>query len=501
MSNWLRSESVSRSSRISRALVRVGVAAALVTVSAVAGMSISPNEGRVVQAAGDLLGAGGEYHPLTPVRIFDSRVPELDVAPLGRKTSTSEAEGIPFEIQVVGAGGFSVFSDSADPDTDDDRVLAVAVNITVINPTKPGWLRAFGTGSTEGSSSVINFGPGQVVPNTAILRPGANGKLSIRLFSPVPGDADIAIDLFGWFSTSASGERGSRLVPVGPGRIFDSREAAFGATPLRAGSTTTIPIRGASSVSPVITEIVPDDVNVTGVMVNITGVNVQPTSRPTYVSAIPSALPPGGEPTTSNLNLLPGQVRANLSIVPVGDDGAIRLFNLAGDVHLIVDVVAYLIAGRPATSCLGRVVPLVVPFRAFDTRQSAFFGARLAPAQAEDWSFADFVNDVKIGADPVGPQVGLLGNLTTTDLIRQYPWGTVESYLTAYPTPSTGGSTDVPTVSNLNFKEGDTIPNLALLKYGSNVDGPNRVRFYNRAGSVHYLLDVSAVILDECPPA
>ncbi len=499
--NGIRSQFVSRRSRIFRAFVRVGVASTLVAVAAVGGMSISPNEGRVVQAAGELLGSGGEYHPVTPVRIFDSRVPALDVAPLGRKVSTSVAAGIPFEIQVAGMGGLPPFVDSGDPGTDDDNVLAVAVNVTVITPSREGWLRAFGTGAAEGESSVVNFAAGQVVPNTAILRPGANGKLSIRLFSPVPGDADVAIDLFGWFSTTVSGARGSRLVPVGPGRIFDSRLPAFGATPIGARQTKSIPIRGASAVSPVIAEIVPNDANVTGVMVNITGVNNLPTSQGTFVSAIPEALPAGQEPTTSNLNLYPSQVRANLTIVPVGADGSIRLFNLAGDVHLVVDVVAYLIAERPVTSCGGRVVPLVVPFRAFDTREPAFFNARLAPGKAEDWSFEDFVNDVKIGTEPVGPQVGLLGNLTATDLQRQYASVPVESFLTAFPTPPVATSTDVPTVSNLNIKEGSTIPNLALLKYGSNADGPNRVRFYNPAGNIHYLLDVSAVILDECAPA
>jgi hypothetical protein len=482
-------------------LVRVSVAIALVVGTAAVAPALSHDEGRVVQAAGDLLGAGGEYHPLTPFRIFDSRQQPLDVSPFGRKVSTTVEAGVPFEIQVVGNGGLPPFTDSsADADLDDDNVLAVAVNITVITPTREGWLRAYGSGAPEGASSVVNFAAGQVVPNTAILRPGANGKLSIRLFSPLPGDADVAVDLFGWFSTSASGNRGARLLPVGPGRIFDSREASFGAAPIGARSTRTIQIRGANSFSPVITPIVPNDPNVTGVMVNITGVNGQPTSRNTFVSAIPEALAPGEAPTTSNLNLLTGQVRANLSIVPIGADGAIRLFNLDGDVHLVVDVVAYLIADRPVLSCAGRVVPLVVPFRAFDTREPSFFSQPLSPARAEDWSFADFVNDVKIGTQPVGPQVGLLGNLTATDLQRQYSWAPVESYVTAFPTPS-DGSTAVPTVSNLNIKEGNTIPNLALLKYGSNADGPNRVRFYNRAGFVHYLLDVSAVILDECPPA
>lgn len=65
------------------------------------------------------LGAGGEYHPLTPARIFDSR-PGLainDVEPAGAK-----AIGSTFDLQLLGQGG--VPADGA-------GVLAVVVNVTV----------------------------------------------------------------------------------------------------------------------------------------------------------------------------------------------------------------------------------------------------------------------------------------------------------------------------------------------------------------------------------
>ena len=39
------------------------------------------------------------------------------------------------------------------------------------------------------------------------------------------------------------------------------------------------------------------------------------------------------------------------------------------------------------------------------------------------------------------------------------------------------------------------MPNLVLLKYGSDGTDPYQVRFYNRAGYLDYLLDVTAVIL------
>jgi hypothetical protein len=240
--------------------------------------------------------------------------------------------------------------------------------------------------------------------------------------------------------------------------------------------------------------IIPDDPSVVGAIVNITGVNVWGASEPTFISALPSPVA-SGSPTTSTVNLIRGQVRANMAILPVGPDGKIHLFNLAGEVRMVVDVVAYMRRGDAEDTREGRVVPLRSPFRAFDTREAEHGNQPLGPAQAEDWSFQSFAADVRIGAETVGAQSALIGNLTLTDLQPQYPWAAPAlTHMTAYPSPA-GDSTTPPLVSNVNIAQGDTVPNLALLRYGTSDEGPYSLRFYNRAGYVDYLLDVYAVIL------
>jgi hypothetical protein len=184
-----------------------------------------------------------------------------------------------------------------------------------------------------------------------------------------------------------------------------------------------------------------------------------------------------------------------MAILPLGADGSIHLFNLTGEVRMVVDVVAYLRRGDAAETRTGRVVPLVAPFRAFDTREPDFGDQPLGPAQAEDFSFQDFVADVRIDGEPVGAQSALIGNLTATGLQRQYSWAPAQTFLTAYPSPGT--STAVPLVSNINIGENDTVPNLALLPYGDSSQGPYSIRFYNRAGYLDYLLDVYAVVLQD----
>lgn len=487
MSDPLRSASVSQ--RAIRSLSRVALTAAALLTAAVVGVAVSPDADRTVEAIGGELGAGGEYQAIDPARIYDSR-------DSGSRLSMSASEtDAPIDIQVVGEGGLPPYQDD-DNDGQDDNVLAVVVNITVIQPTHLGFLRAFGTGATEGGTSVVNFFPNTVIPNTAIIRPGDGGQMSMRLVSPTgPGDADIAVDITGWFSTSSYETRGNRVVSIDPIRVYDSELALFGGMTLTGQSQIEVPIRGAAEVSQPTTPVIPDDENVVGVIANITGVNAFPGSAPTYISAIPEPVPAGEFPDTSTVNLVAGQIRANMAILPVGADGSIHLFNLQGEVRMVVDVVAYLRSGDSPDTRAGRVVPLVAPFRAFDTREDDFGDTPLGPAEAEDFSFESFVADVKIDGEAVGAQSALIGNLTATDLVRQYDWAPVASFVTAFPSP--GESTAVPLVSNVNILENDTVPNLALVPYGTSSQGPYSIRFYNRAGYVDYLLDVYAVVLDE----
>lgn len=462
-------------------------------MAAVVGVAISPDADRTVEAIGGALGSGGEFQKITPTRIFDSRDPALDVAPAGRKPMSASETAPTIDVQVAGEGGLPAFVD-ADQDGQDDNVLAVVVNITVINPSRLGFLRAFGTGSPEGGTSVVNFFPGTFIPNTAIIRPGDDGKISLRLVSPTgPGAADVAVDITGWFSTSSYQTRGNRVVSIDPIRVYDSELAQFGGRTLLGRSQIEVPIRGAAEVSKPNTPVIPDDPTVVGVIANITGVNAFGGSAPTYISALPEAVAAGSFPATSTVNLVKGQIRANMVILPVGADGSIHLFNLTGEVRMVVDVVAYLRSGDSVDTRAGRVVPLIAPFRAFDTREDDFGDQPLGPAEAEDFSFQSFVDDVRIDGEQVGAQSALIGNLTATDLQRQYPWAPAASFVTAFPSPGSG--TAVPLVSNVNILENDTVPNLTLVPYGDSSEGPYSIRFYNRAGYVDYLLDVYAVVL------
>ena len=413
-------------------------------------------------------GAGGEYHPVPPTRIFDSRL-----GGIGRRAITPQGQS--FEVN-LNQGGIPA---------DSGNVLAVVVNVTVASPTVPGYLSIRPSGSAGGTSSLVNFDPGRDVPNLAIVGVGAGGNATIDLVGATSsGQADVLVDVFGWISKSA-GPAGSRLIPVTPTRLLDTRSAPAaigraGGVALGPGEQLSVQIRG--------NQVVPVD-NVTGVMVNVTAINEG--AQGTFVSATPDPVPAGSAPATSVTNLNPGQVKANTAIVPVGADGRITLYNGPSTrTHLIVDVLGYLQSGHGATSSAGRVIPLDAPFRVFDTRLDAFGKAPLGFASVENWSFSAFANSVTLGGVPLGGQSGVIGNLTATGLQRVYPTVPVGSFLTVFP-----GDVGMPISSNVNLKEGESVPNMSLLKYGAAGGDPSVIKVYNHDGSTHYILDVYAVVL------
>lgn len=463
---------------------------------AVASVGVVPALGTTspTVSAADDVGAGGEFFPVTPARILDTRTPALDVAPTGRKAANKT-----FEVPVVGVGGI--------PATD---VLAVAVNVTVIQAPGNGYLSLrpsdFQPAATDEPTTLLNFKQGQVVPNFAIVGVGTEGKLTVELVAP-SGDADVTIDVFGWVATSnyvgdgattPDEAEGARIVPQDPQRILDTR-AGFAPSgdasdkPLGTQSSINIPVRGKAGV--------PDSENVTGVVFNMAGIKPSAT---TYLAVSPDKVPDGAsDAETANGNFVAGDIKSNQVMAPLNADGSVWLYNREGKIDVTLDVVGYLEKNPDGTTLQGRIVPLEAPFRSFDTRTAEFGNQKLGFSSWEDWSFQDFAGSVTLDGAPVGAQSGLLGNLAAFQLERNFATAPVQSFMTLNPTDPRDrattpdhGQADAPGNANLNVGEGQVVTNMSLVTYGSNGQGDdNMVSAFNADGKIHYTLDVYAVIL------
>jgi len=390
------------------------------------------------------LGAGGEYVPVAPATI---------AARASRRLNTS------FDVDLLGRAG--VPGQASD-------VLAVMVAVTVSAPTSSGWLGVHPAGSPPAQqTSVLNFSASRSATSMALVRPGANGRFTVRLVGASAGSAQVSVDVLGWIATSTSPVRGGRLQLQSPARILNTQDGTG-----RGGSTAAL----ASGRSTQVT--VPGAEGATAVLVNITAL------RPSAASSL-SVLPASvaSTPTVVSLSAPSGVSRSALVLVPVGAGGSIWLRHSSGSMHVVADVVGFV---RPVVdeTRAGRIVPLTTSFRAFDTRESAFGSVALGPGQSERWSFADFASSVTIGGVSVGRQAGLLGTLTAAGATGQ----TTSMLSVSTDQIPTG---QAPSAGQLYTVAGQAVANMVAVRYDASATSWT----FNQAGQTHYLLDAAAVVL------
>jgi hypothetical protein len=364
-------------------------------------------------------------------------------AGIGRPGTHPLAAGAPLAVPIVTATS-GVPSDAQ----------LVAMNVTVVGPSAGGFLTVAPNGVPMPEVSNLNFQPGQTVPNLVLARV-ANGKVDVQISA---GAAHVLFDVVGWFGSGQTVTPGARLAAQTPARKLDSRNGlgmpGGAARPLNPGETIEV-------------QVVPPNSGVKGVVLNLTGVG--PTAV-TYVTAYP-----GDQvvrPYTSNLNLVPGQIRPNLVMVGVSPQGTVKLFNESGAVHLLADVVGTF-TGTSALDAdpTGRVLALDRPQRMVDTRTT---GGALGAGQTATPSFAT------VEAATVPSVKGLVANVTAVRV-------TAPTYLTVFP-PDAPRPTDA---SNLNAAPGEDVPNLAVAALSAD----DRLGVFNFQGSVYYIVDVTTLVL------
>jgi hypothetical protein len=353
---------------------------------------------------------------------------------VGAPRRTPLAAGEELAVTVAGAGGVPA-----------GGAGVVALNVTVTQPTATGFLTVFANGTRPPPTSNLNFAPSQTVPNLVLARVGSGGQVKVVVSA---GRAHVVMDVVGWFGSDQSTVPGSRIVAQAPTRVLDTRAGA------KVGPGRTIDVR-----------VAPAGTKLAGVVMNLTG--TQP-SAATFVTAYPADLP--GRPPTSNLNLAAGQTRPNLVMVRVPPSGLVRLYNHAGSTHLIVDVMGrFEVTAGLDNVPAGRLLALDAAVRVVDTRVRA----PLRGPGTATWSLA------QIDASTPGEMVGAVVNATATQ-------ASAPTYLTVFPA---GGAR--PVASNLNVRPGQNTANLVV----GALSPDDRISVFNAAGTVHHILDLTAIIL------
>jgi hypothetical protein len=247
-------------------------------------------------------GADGLYNPLVPLRILDTRTGNGAPA---TKLGPNQA----LNLQVSGRGGTQGVPANG--------VAAVVMNVTVTNPTAASYLTIYPAGASQPLASNLNFSAGQTVPNRVMVKLGTNGQVTIFNSG---GSVDVIADVNGYFTDPNSTAGGTAFVATTPSRDFDSRQ---GGGQLCGGCVFDFPLNQTT-------------IWHSALVLNVTVTNGNAAS---YLTLYPDdgthgASPP---PLASDLNVVAYQTVPNLSVVPVGSDGAFNVFNAAGSVDVILD--------------------------------------------------------------------------------------------------------------------------------------------------------------------
>lgn len=242
-------------------------------------------------------GSAGEFQPLAPARILDTRT--------GNGASTAKlGSAQTLNLQVTGRGGVP-----------SSGVSAVVMNVTATNPSAAGFLTVFPAGATTPLASNLNFTAGQTVPNRVVVGLGTGGQVSI--FNGL-GSTDLIADVGGYFTdSSASGQLFSPLAPL---RLLDTRSPTQ-----TLGPNGTVSLSMAQGGVPAAA---------TAVILNVTITN---TSAASFLTVYPTG---AAQPLASDLNWVAGETVPNLVVVKLGG-GSITLFNGVGSADAIVEIFGF----------------------------------------------------------------------------------------------------------------------------------------------------------------
>ena len=405
------------------------------------GLAFSPDGTRLYVVAGDhfrrtprlhvfdLSDHRGRFAAVTPARILDTRT-------ANGKVNRAVRPGETIDLQVTGRGGVPT-----------ERVGAVALNVTVTEPTAGGHLTVFPTGERRPATSNLNFSPGKTVPNLVVAEIGTEGKVSVHNSA---GTTHVIFDVTGWYSTAVP-DGGGRLVPLIPSRLIDTRDGTGGGARLGPGASLDVQVSGRAGIP---------DTGAAAAILNLVATN---TTADSFLTVHPS-----GElrPLTSTVNFKPGETVANRTMVKLGHGGRVTVYNHSGSADVVVDIGG--VYTDASVVWTGGIYTTLPAQRLLDTRDgTGSVAGRVAAGSAIE------VRPTSVLSVPAANTWAVVLNVTVVDPVGG-------GFLTVWPAGS-----ERPLASDINFAPGETRPNLVVVPLGQYT----AIKMYSSA-TIHLVADV-----------
>ena len=202
---------------------------------------------------------------------------------------------------------------------------AQLLQVTVLNATRPGWLRLAARTDDVPNIPTISFSPGP--PHTELVTPGPQAGPQTMLILDGPGTVDVVIQLVG------APNPGGQYVPLPTARVADTRPGSgspYAGLTLQPGVPLDIQATGAGGVPAS---------GVDQVAVRVAAVGARQAGHVTV-------RPPLSSWSVDDVDAVVGADAVNLAVVPVGVNGDIELVTDTAITDVAVDVVGWL---TPAT--------------------------------------------------------------------------------------------------------------------------------------------------------
>ena len=321
------------------------------------------------------------------------------------------------------------------------------------------------SGANLSGAEAVDFG---VNPAPSFTVTGAN---SISAAAPAgsPGYVDVTVQTAVGTSAPAGGDgfiytAPGAYHPLTPARIEDTRPGSelpgSGDAP-GPGQVLTVQVTGRGGIPS------------SGVAAVVANVTITGPTAPGLVSVYPSGV---AVPLSSTMDFLPNQTKAELTVVALGRNGQISIYNANGSTQIIIDVEGWYDSTN-STSGAGLYNPLP-PARIADTRPGTgtpYSGETLGPSQSMTVQVAG------AGGVPSSGAQAVVLNVTGVD-------ATAGSSLLVFPT---GSGTLL--ASTVNLTPGEAVPNQDIVELGS---GGALTVVNQSLGSVDVILDVAGWYTD-----
>jgi hypothetical protein len=354
-------------------------------------------------------------------------------------------------VRVTAAGTCDVPADAS----------AIEATVTAVSPAGSGFLRAYPSGVEAPIATFVNFTAGLDATNTGAISitPGPSPSTGLELRS-YGSATQVVVDVQGYYRQPRITPEGSLFVAATPCRVYDTRRAEFGASPLPAGAQ-----RDLELVSTPGCEVPTDAVAVEAA---ITAVDATGNG---FLRAWPAGR---RQPTATFLTRSGGRSTTNTGAIAIrhgGGNANLSVRNYGTPSHHVIDIYGWYVPA-PAPPANGFVAR--PPCRVLDTRTA---GGRLAAGDSRSLAVVD------TGGCGVPPDaVAVEATITAVD-----PSGT--GFLRAWPSEAT-----MPNATFLTFARRGATTNTGAIALRPGSDGPNlELRNYGKAS--HFVIDIQGWFL------